>query len=307
MDISNWKFEDIEQYLLSNNQESLYQDFKESRALLNWNDEHKKELAKDVSSFANTGGGLLIYGAKEKDYKFERFDDGLPVKDAWHERVQQVLDSPAYLHRKIEGLVIHKVDNPVKQEMVFLLIYIPKSFYPIMHNKTHMFWKRTNNGILPMEGFEVEDVWNRRQYPSLELLTPLWKKTISGGDAREYTMDVVLRNDGLIRIHDWKVVCYFPYGYLFPLGLKKKRMEAEGRFGLDYEKKEANGLKFHVLQTLGESVLFPEEEVITLQIKYYLNDERFDKIGGKFFEIIVYADDITPIKKQFLLKDFQDW
>jgi hypothetical protein len=305
MNIRNWDFNNLDLYIKDNDQESLYLDFKQSRSLLDWTADHKRELAKDVSSFANSGGGLIIYGAKEKNYKFAGFDDGLPVEEAWHERVQQIIDSLSYLHRRIEGLTIHKIENPTKAGRIFLLIYIPQSIYPIMENKTHKFWKRSNCNTVEMEGFEIEDVWNRRKYPDLELLLPQWKRTLTPGNhIGFFRMEIYLKNNGPIRVHDWKIICLFPFDYAHKAETYiLQRLAAYP----EYKKVFINDNKYLQTVNVSSSTLFPEEQIMALSLNYIMTDDLYKKRHGKIFEIVVYADDNPPIRKQFSLEDFQDW
>ncbi|MHA1839473.1 MAG: AlbA family DNA-binding domain-containing protein [Candidatus Ranarchaeia archaeon] len=64
--------------------ESLILDYKESLDLTS--DQAKRELVKDVSAFANTQGGLLLYGAKEdrrKKYNLTRRNDDTDYFDLY--------------------------------------------------------------------------------------------------------------------------------------------------------------------------------------------------------------------------------
>jgi hypothetical protein len=307
MNIRNWNFKTLELYVKDNDQESLYLEFKESRALLGWASNHKKELAKDVSAFANSGGGLIIYGAKEsKNYKFAGFDDGLPIEDGWHERVQQVIDSPSYLHRKIEGLTIHKIENPANDNTVFLIIYIPQSIYPIMENKTYTFWRRSNVITVKMEGFEIEDVWNRRQHPDLEILQPQWKRTSQAEEQAIFNMEICLKNKGPIRVHEWKIICLFPLAYAHKAASYISRIVA----AVDYPKYTEvliSDNKYLQVVQVSSSTLFPEEQIKALSLGYIMNDNLHDNLYDKMFEIVLYADDNPPLRKQCFLRDFQDW
>lgn len=60
---------DIEELIKAQVQESLNLDYKRSNSISN---KSRAEIAKDVSAFANSDGGLIIYGVEEKDH--------LPVK-----------------------------------------------------------------------------------------------------------------------------------------------------------------------------------------------------------------------------------
>ena len=56
---SSYQPEDINNLIESAAEESIHLDFKASGSLANQN-ESKKEIAKDVSAFANSDGGIII-------------------------------------------------------------------------------------------------------------------------------------------------------------------------------------------------------------------------------------------------------
>src|SRR5438128_1492530 len=77
--------------------ESLTLDYKASPALAR-HDKCKNELCKDVSAFANSAGGQIIYGIDEKNNKL---DDGSEISREW---IEQIIDSN--VQPRIEGLII---------------------------------------------------------------------------------------------------------------------------------------------------------------------------------------------------------
>ena len=66
-DKEDYSEEDIHNLIESKIEESIHLDFKASGAL-GTSSSQKKEIAKDVSSFANSDGGIIIYGIKEQNH-----------------------------------------------------------------------------------------------------------------------------------------------------------------------------------------------------------------------------------------------
>src|SRR5262245_62704269 len=91
--------EDLQQLVDEEIQESLTLDYKASPALAR-DDKSRDELCKDVSAFANSAGGQIIYGIAEKDGKPAKVDDGSDLSREWIERV---IDSR--VQPRLDGLV----------------------------------------------------------------------------------------------------------------------------------------------------------------------------------------------------------
>ena len=64
---SDWQEEDLQGLIQSQTEESLILDYKASPSLDN-TDERKNEISKDVSSFANSAGGTIVYGISENGW-----------------------------------------------------------------------------------------------------------------------------------------------------------------------------------------------------------------------------------------------
>ncbi len=126
------------------------------------NDQDKRELARDVSSFANAGGGFLIFGIEEaKDAQGTNL--GYPEKilgvdcqnyDATVLRIESILRD--HLDPRIQGMTIHRVDGYERGPV--LLVHIPKSWTaPHMVSftgQTH-FYSRNGAGKHPLDVREI--------------------------------------------------------------------------------------------------------------------------------------------------------
>src|SRR5208282_1875381 len=63
---------EIKALIASGENESKYLEFKAARALPEKTNNHfREELSKDVSSFANSAGGKIIYGVAEKPLRLD--------------------------------------------------------------------------------------------------------------------------------------------------------------------------------------------------------------------------------------------
>src|SRR5687767_1337170 len=92
---------DINDLIQGGIKEDVHLDYKESRAI----DPGKKdEIAKDVSAFANSDGGLIIYGVVEDNNLPIRVDVGVEHRIYTRERLEQIIASN--ITPKIDGIRI---------------------------------------------------------------------------------------------------------------------------------------------------------------------------------------------------------
>ena len=71
----NWNESDLKFLIANKEKESLILDYKASSALAS-SDGKKNELSKDVSAFANSAGGTLVYGIQEDGHFPVSIDSG---------------------------------------------------------------------------------------------------------------------------------------------------------------------------------------------------------------------------------------
>ncbi len=95
--------------------ESLTLDYKESRAL-NKNNNGRTELVKDVTAFANSAVGQIIYGIPERDKVPQPLDSGVNSNDITREWIEQVIHSRS--SPRIHGLRIHSIELDPAQPQV---------------------------------------------------------------------------------------------------------------------------------------------------------------------------------------------
>src|SRR5205085_8848124 len=97
-----WTEDDLLNLISNKAQESFTLEFKACGALIDkgW----RQEFAKDVSAFANSAGGVLIYGIKENrhTHEAEEIDDGFDPTAPSKEQLEQIVNSN--IHRRIDGI-----------------------------------------------------------------------------------------------------------------------------------------------------------------------------------------------------------
>lgn len=148
--------EDILDLIENQIPEGIHLDYKASDAL---STKKKSEIAKDVSAFANSDGGQIIYGVIEDTEKH------IPVKI--DEGVNFEKQSPEWLENVLLGNIFPRIDGlhitPIKAPTgaVYYSIEIPKSFSG-PHKALDRYFKRFNFQSVPMEFYEIEDVRNRQ-------------------------------------------------------------------------------------------------------------------------------------------------
>src|SRR5689334_1495143 len=126
--MSEWSKHRLDQMIADGVEENLSLDYKRADSLAK-NDGKKSEVTKDVSSFANSSGGLLIYGVAEfedeaRNHLPERLD---PIRrtEISKEWLDQVIQS---IQPRIEGAFIHPVTISEADNTVCYVVEVPQSY-----------------------------------------------------------------------------------------------------------------------------------------------------------------------------------
>jgi hypothetical protein len=152
---------DINSFIAQRIQENLTLDYKDFQKF-----DDPIGLSMQISSFANSVGGLLILGISESD--------NWPIAITWgnlniktRESLENKLRSQIY--PKFDGLKIVPVYQNGSQEIGIYLIEIPQGDNPPYMAGDKKYYKRLNFQKQPMEGYEVSDYFGRRKRPKLSL------------------------------------------------------------------------------------------------------------------------------------------
>jgi hypothetical protein len=168
---------ELEKLIADKIEESFNLEYKGTDALQN-TDGKKKEIAKDISSFANSAGGVIIYGIKEFDEQEKRHlpesitpINRIQISKEWLEQVINSNISP-----KIEDLKIYPVTINNINEVVYI-IEIPKSNTAHQNTIDKRYYRRCNFESVPMLDYEIKDVMNRVKHPVIEIGFDIQKRT----------------------------------------------------------------------------------------------------------------------------------
>ena len=142
---------DVQNLIENKIEESLTLEYKSELGKKN------KEIAKDISAFANTKGGTIVYGLKEKD--------GIPISVSWikekgiKERIENI--SNTAIQPGITGILIDRIQNPENESESIYVVTVPESFEG-PHMANHSYYKRHNYSSVPMEDSEVKDAFAKK-------------------------------------------------------------------------------------------------------------------------------------------------
>ncbi len=148
-------------------EESLHLDYKAAGAL-DKKDPKPAEISKDVSAFANSDGGKIIYGIKE-DPTNKHLPGGLdPIdrKKISKEWLEQIIISK--IQPKLDNVVITPIQINDSLEDVVYVVEIPKG--STAHQaEDKRYYKRYNFMSVPMHDYEIRDIINRIKLPKITL------------------------------------------------------------------------------------------------------------------------------------------
>jgi hypothetical protein len=177
--------EKIESYIENKIEENLNLDYKASGSLQR-NDNKTSEISKDVSAFANSDGGIIIYGIKEDQINRHLPDSIDPINrnEISKEWLEQIIQSK--IRPRINGIIIHSVSVTEQTHEVVYVVEIPKSNTAHQANDKK-YYKRFNFNSEPMYDYEIRDILNRNKSPIIDIELEI----------KKYTYEVKQQNFGI--------------------------------------------------------------------------------------------------------------
>jgi len=289
---------DFIQSLISNGiEESINIDFKAAEALSKV-DAKKKEISKDVSAFANSDGGIIVYGLNENNHKADSlsFIDGNEFSKEW---LEQVISST--IQRNIPNLKIFPIRNKGKINETIYVVQIPESFDAPHICKDKKFYKRYNFESVAMEEYEVRNLYGRKNKANLILSGyNLSFINIEDGFAK-FTCVTGVLNDGNIEESKYKVNVYFENFYSKNMKIYWDHI-GDG-INYSYTILEEGRIK---ISNNGKSTIFPNEKIDLLRFNFDIKLNNIEdvinnlKIGFRLYYSGGEDNIETDLKKLFI-------
>ena len=162
-----WTEDDILALIQDGVKESIDLEYKGCGSLEK-NDNKKNEISKDISAFANSAGGTIIYGIIENNHLPIQIDVGYDPLDISKEWLEQIINSR--IQRKIDGVKINQIEIPkTTPGKVIYVVYVPQSNRAPHMASDNKYYKRYNFQSVAMEDYEVRDIMRRQETPDLQL------------------------------------------------------------------------------------------------------------------------------------------
>jgi predicted HTH transcriptional regulator len=245
-----YMIEDILSLIKDEVEESIYLDFKESGAL-GKSDGIRKEISKDIAAFANSDGGIIIYGIKEENHIAHSlsFIDGNVFTKEW---LEQIITSNIQRHIPELQIIPLRFENSI--EKTIYIVKIPKSLETPHISKDKRFYKRFNFESVAMEEYEIRQLYGRKIKSKLIINYYNIVETESVDDKfRLFTFYSAAVNCGDIPESEYKLNVYFK-NFNKHINITWNRNQTN----YDYTILENKKIKF---SAVGQVPIYPDEEV----------------------------------------------
>jgi hypothetical protein len=156
---------DLDNLIAQGIPESLTLDYKASPALSKVGNK-ADELCKDVSAFANSAGGQIVYGIVEKNQVPLNIDSGSDKTVITPEWIGQIISSR--IQPRIQNIRIKMI--PIQGNQVAYVLSIPQATSFAPHQAPDKkYYRRFEYESVPMADYEVRDALKRATTPALTL------------------------------------------------------------------------------------------------------------------------------------------
>jgi hypothetical protein len=274
-----WTRERLESMIAQKIEESNQLDYKSAPAL-EGGDNKKTAITKDVSAFANSAGGQIIYGIKEfEDVARKHLPEKIDAIDSRNYSREWLDQIIGQISPRIEDVRIIPIRvGPAEWESCYV-VDIPKG--ETSHQaRDCRYYRRYNFESVAMVDYEVRDVMNRRKHPRLE-----FKICLIRTNEMTLKLSFFVKNVGPVIPKQYGVRVILPTcigGKLFQKGLI--RHQTEGKF-------------FWWFNVIGGEPIFPGSEVyFEFEIPYLIGaplEPTGDTVNCK-----LCADEMPPVTRE---------
>ena len=263
-------------------------------------------LSKQISAFANGGGGRLFIGLDDHGL----VDGGVPVDlrgggtRAWLEDVvPQVVDPP------LQGCNVFEVgphgdDTQVQVGHAVYVVDVPSSARAPHQAKDHRYYLRIAGKSRPMGHVHIQDVLRRTRHPQIELsrLGPYGEPELDDGDPRGPQAFVQLRTFVVNRSR--QLAQHVGIELLLPRPFAgsevRRRMRARGEVHYSQTPGEVAFFRYHGMP------IFPSQETYAVSVWTCIHSRNLSLLrAGASLGWVIYADDAEPVRGSRALGSFQ--
>lgn len=269
--------------------ESEFLDFKEALRLdANglMNDDLQKIWSKALGAFANSDGGVIIWGIKAKGNigtALSLAPDALALKARLFQLQPNMTEPP------VRGVEIEAYQETTNAVSGFVVCFIPaSSSKPHQSKKPHNdFLIRVGDNCVSASFSLVKALFAPDRTATLEVMVQL--RIIEERDSRSVQLAFFLHNAGPSSAYDVFILYHLPEHHIFPTHS-------------DVWKATESGLPGNAVSAIRP--LHPEEKFPIFPTQVVVSDENRQRLFG--FRFDVYAKDQAPIKR-FLNYTFEDY
>jgi len=289
----DWTEEDLLRLIHDGQEESLTLDYKACDAFQK-TDGKRKELAKDVSAFANSAGGTIVYGMIEESHKPVKLDRGYDPEEISKETLERVIN--ARIQQRIDGVIINPVELKTHHAGHYAyVVCVPQSDRAPHQASDKRYYKRFNFESVAMEDYEVRDVMFRQRTPEVRFLA---MRVNAGAPYRDlrfvFNLIPCVENVGRIIARDFalEVRISRPLINLSPRGVDDpvwSRIDGQET----------------IVTIAGKGRLFPSQRNLMTTVAVAMRRWNPEKEPLQPIGLTVYADSMPPSRSEYSLLQAQ--
>jgi schlafen family protein len=262
-------------------------------------------LSKQVSAFANGGGGRVFLGVDDRGL----IDGGVPTglkggTRAWLEDLVPHCVDPALRQCNVFEVPPIDAQSRIRPGHAVYVLDIPSSDDAPHQSKDNRYYLRIAGKSRPMGNVHVHDVLRRTRHPQIALsrLGPFGDADLSNADPRGPVAFVQLRaflaNTGRSLAHHVGIELVVPRPFAGSEVRRRMREADEGTYS--QTPGEVTFFRYH------PTPIFPTQEVYVLStwVAFHRNNLALVRAGAALGWVI-YADDAEPVRGARELRSFQ--
>ncbi len=160
----------IDEYIRDQQEENLHLDFKIINSA-NLTRDDRKIFAKCVSGFANSSGGIIVWGvdARKNANEVDSAVGKIPISplSLFISRITTLTGQ--VVEPIVDGIIHKRVDESSDSGYAVTLVPMSVSGPHMAKSGEDRYFKRSGDSFYRMEHFDLEDMFGRRAKPSLDL------------------------------------------------------------------------------------------------------------------------------------------